>query len=505
MPSPFHSTVRPLAHYLLAVPILAGYGGQVCPHVQTLPPVIWLLELIVGFVLFFILRHPILFAWVDASPPHFQPRRQAMVEFLMFGGWGIFLAGFNTLVYGFPLGENLQKLLLGTTALGFFAALDIGLFRSRWVSRKLIRRKTGFRMRAGFIPISLKIFTGAVGAMAYLFAVGFLILLQDFQALEAPAYTLAADTLIALGSAGLVWAVQVLNLVRSLTHYLKGALDRHHQALDQVARGGLSAHLTVSVNDEFGAMAQSFNIMTAHLRKGHVEAQQSQDAVILALAGLAETRMAENPGHVRRTQHFVRALAHQLSHQSRFSALLKTDTIRLYYRAAAIHDIGKAAIPDAILMKPGPLTAEEFDVMKQHTTFGAQVLARATRRHNDNQFLILAREMAYYHHERWDGTGYPKQLKGNHIPLAARVMCLADAYDTMVSGTVYQKAVSHATAKERIEAGRGSQFDPHVVDAFLAVEEQFITISQRFDDIAPVREPIPFPKPSPPDSQKKTP
>ncbi|MGH8807815.1 MAG: HD-GYP domain-containing protein, partial [Noviherbaspirillum sp.] len=208
-----------------------------------------------------------------------------------------------------------------------------------------------------------------------------------------------------------------------------------------------------------------------------------QDVTILAMASLAETRDNETGGHIRRTQHYVRRLALALRDHPRFASLLTDDAIELIYKSAPLHDIGKVGIPDAILLKPGRLTAEEFEIMKTHTTLGRDAILAAEKQLNaPDSFLRFAREIAYSHQEKWDGSGYPEGLAGDAIPVSARLMALADVYDALISKRVYKPAFPHEKAVAIIAEGRGKHFDPDMVDAFIAIADDFLDIAGRFAD-----------------------
>jgi putative two-component system response regulator len=157
----------------------------------------------------------------------------------------------------------------------------------------------------------------------------------------------------------------------------------------------------------------------------------------------------------------------------------------MIWKSAPLHDIGKVGIPDHILMKPGKLTAEEFEVMKRHPVLGRDAIRSAEIRvKSDGSFLRVASEIAYGHHERWDGKGYPQGIGGDEIPLSARLMALADVYDALISKRIYKPAMPHAKAVEVIREGRGSHFDPEVLDAFLELAGEFDAIAVRFSDNA---------------------
>ena len=212
-----------------------------------------------------------------------------------------------------------------------------------------------------------------------------------------------------------------------------------------------------------------------------------QDATIRAMASLAETRDNETGNHIRRTQHYVEALARKLQDHPRFRDELTDAAIETIFKSAPLHDIGKVGIPDRILLKPGKLTPEEFEIMKTHTTLGRDaIVAAETDAMLDNPFFRYAKEITYSHQEKWDGSGYPEGLMGNTIPLSARLMAVADVYDALISERVYKSAFTHEAAVEIIRDGRGSHFDPDMVDAFLVLSEEFRAIAQRFADSAPM-------------------
>jgi putative two-component system response regulator len=208
-----------------------------------------------------------------------------------------------------------------------------------------------------------------------------------------------------------------------------------------------------------------------------------QDVTIMAMASLAETRDNETGNHIRRTQNYVKLLAQELQRQGKFSAQLTAESIELLYKSAPLHDIGKVGIPDSILLKPGKLTPEEFAVMKTHTTLGRDAILAAEKLLDEpNSFLEYAREIAYCHQEKWDGSGYPQGLAGETIPVSARLMAVADVYDALISRRVYKPPFPHAEAVEIIRAGRSSHFDPAMVDVFVAIAEQFRAVAERFQD-----------------------
>ena len=202
----------------------------------------------------------------------------------------------------------------------------------------------------------------------------------------------------------------------------------------------------------------------------------TQDFTIQCLTALAETRDCETGRHIVRCQHYVKVLSQRLALQPRFTKLLDEDAVELLYRSAPLHDIGKVGIPDCILLKPGILTDEEFLEMKKHTVFGREAIRRAEHMYGTkvgNTFLQYGKEIAYSHHEKWDGSGYPEGLTGEQIPLFARIMAVADVYDAFTSRRRYKPSYTHEEAAAFIIRSRGVHFDPDIVDVFGEVQDEF--------------------------------
>ncbi len=208
-----------------------------------------------------------------------------------------------------------------------------------------------------------------------------------------------------------------------------------------------------------------------------------QDVTILAMASLAETRDSDTGNHIRRTQYYVQELANRLKDHPRFSDFLTPENIELLFKSAPLHDIGKVGIPDRILLKPGRFEPEEMEIMKTHTTLGRDAIVHAeTALSIEVDFLTMAKEIAYSHHEKWDGSGYPEGLSGDDIPISARLMAVADVYDALISRRVYKEGMPHEKAVGIIQQGSGSHFDPDVVDAFMEAAETFRDIARRYAD-----------------------
>jgi putative two-component system response regulator len=211
-----------------------------------------------------------------------------------------------------------------------------------------------------------------------------------------------------------------------------------------------------------------------------IVAMETRDMAIFALAKLAESRDPETGCHLERVQCYSRALAVRLGQCEKYRSDIDAEFIRLIYLTSPLHDIGKVGLPDAILLKPGRLSDDEFAIMKMHTTLGAETLDAALQRFPQAKFLRIARDIAASHHERWDGRGYPNGLAGANIPLSGRIVALADVYDALTSKRIYKDAFSHVVARNIIAKDSGSHFDPDVVEAFLAIDQEFVAIRTQF-------------------------
>lgn len=213
-----------------------------------------------------------------------------------------------------------------------------------------------------------------------------------------------------------------------------------------------------------------------------VLALETRDLMIFAMAKLTESRDTDTGAHLERMREYSRILADELSHSEKFSTTIDGDYVQLVYLTSPLHDIGKVGIPDAVLLKPGRLTAEEFEVMKRHTLIGGETLDAVARGRPDAQFLSMARDIAMTHHERFDGGGYPRGLEAADIPLCGRIVALADVYDALTSKRVYKPAFDHEKARHLILEGSGKQFDPDIVAAFVAREADFRQVARQMGD-----------------------
>ncbi len=282
------------------------------------------------------------------------------------------------------------------------------------------------------------------------------------------------------------WEMPVMNGIEfcravratELTGYVYFLLLTSHGSTDEMVQG-----LSVGA-DDFIAKPYKPEEILARLRVGErILSLETRDVAIFALAKLAESRDSDTGAHLERVQHYCQTLAQQMTTQEKFRDIISPEFIRLVFQTSPLHDIGKVGIPDSVLLKPGKLDQEEFAIMKAHTTIAADTLDAALNKFPGVSFLTMARDIAVTHHEKFDGTGYPRGLKGEEIPLCGRIVAVADVYDALISRRPYKKAFTHEDAKRIILEGRGTHFDPDVVDSFLACEEQFIRIHERFADV----------------------
>lgn len=215
---------------------------------------------------------------------------------------------------------------------------------------------------------------------------------------------------------------------------------------------------------------------------------ESRNFTIFTLAKLADSRDPETGEHLQRMREYARLLATELAKLPKYQTEIDGDYIEMLYQTSPLHDIGKVAIPDRVLLKPGRLTDEEYEIMKTHASVGAETLAAATREYPDAKYLQMAYDLTRTHHERYDGKGYPAGLAGTAIPLCGRIVALADVYDALTSDRVYRKALSHEETRDMIVRDRGSHFDPDVVDAFMELEDEFQAVRRNYMDAHPPTE-----------------
>jgi putative two-component system response regulator len=208
----------------------------------------------------------------------------------------------------------------------------------------------------------------------------------------------------------------------------------------------------------------------------------AQLGAIFAMSKLAESRDPETGEHLERMREYCKVLSEHLGRLPQYQSLIDQEFIDNIYAASPLHDIGKVGIVDSVLLKPGKLTTEEWSVMKSHPIIGAETLREVDRQHPGNSLIRMGIDIAESHHEKWDGTGYPYGLKGTEIPLVARILALGDVYDALTSKRCYKEAFDHHKSRAILQENSGSHFDPDVVNAFLATEDEFQRIKEFYQD-----------------------
>lgn len=468
-------------HYIVGMFLLSIYGARVCPFLDSLS----ILQLVLPIVIFFLLALGVrlsLQKGIDKLPLEKQIKAQFFLEQKIFAVTGIALAISNILTYDFPP-ESSLKVLFGTIMLGIFIGIDQALIRERVTIKAYVKQGINLKVAQTFLSIPAKFITMSLIMIGSIAGILLMAMKKDLdwfheEGIYLDFFKAQMSILGEISFIILIIFAYSLRIILMFGSNLKILLNHQNEALKLVANGDLETKVPVVTHDEFGVMAQGTNAMIQDLKSQREEVKQTRDVIIQAMASLAEARDNETGSHIVRTQNYVKALALHLRTLPKYKDYLTDETIELLYKSAPLHDIGKVGIPDSILLKPGKLTNEEFDIMKQHSTIGSQAIRNTKEEMKDNQFLHFAEEIAHYHHEKWDGSGYPEGLKEEAIPLSARLMAVADVYDALISKRVYKDGFTHEKAKSIIEEGKGKHFDPQIVDAFLAIEEEFKVIKE---------------------------
>ena len=475
----FTLTKQPVAlHYLFAAVTFSIYGGRVCPFIESIS--IWESSAysFITFMALFIIQHKVI-----------QDRagyKNVFTELAIFILGAFAIAAWYIMYYDFPI-ESSLKVLFGIGCLGALVSLDLALQAQvkqyphtefKQLPEKITQMRHSIASQLAALVVFIVIMLTTVLTM---------IMIKDVRWLteNMGRYEEQAALMSIVKEFMFVAAVLIIYTCTIMYHWLqllRLLLDNQQRVLIAAANGDLEARVPVSHQGELGIIAYYTNDMLNKLSQSKDEIIQTRDVAIVGLSALAEARDNETGGHILRTQEYVRALAIQLQSHIKYCDYLTPDTVELLYKSAPLHDIGKVGIPDAILLKPGKLTDDEFEIMKTHALIGADSLAVAEKQMGSNSFLAIAHEIALSHHEKWDGSGYPYQLSGDDIPLSGRLMALADVYDALISKRVYKPAFSHDKAKEIILAGKGRHFDPAVVEAFINCEQMFVSIALTYND-----------------------
>jgi len=250
----------------------------------------------------------------------------------------------------------------------------------------------------------------------------------------------------------------------------------------RVSKDDTLAGLSVGADEFIGKPFDPVELLVRVKTAERILSLESRHVTIFALAKLAESRDPETGLHLERMREYSRLLADHVASQDPYRQSLSPGFAEIIYQTSPLHDVGKAGIPDNILLKPGRLTAEEFDIMKTHTTIGGNTLGAAVQKFPGAEYLNMARDIAIGHHEHYDGKGYPGGLKGDAIPMSARVVAVADVYDALTTKRVYKEAMPHEEARNIIFKDRGAHFDPLLADAFMESEREFLSIKKNLSE-----------------------
>ncbi|MCW8922049.1 MAG: HD domain-containing protein [Gammaproteobacteria bacterium] len=481
------SLTRAHLHYLVTLLVIGIYGVQVCPFIESLTVMQLAIPIILIVSLQYLLRSQVIVPMIDKADYKTQVKTTFRLEWLLFLASGILLTAYNSIVYGFPAVSGL-KVLVGFLAIGFFVAIDLALERELVLSTYLREQGDSIQLDKNFFTLVAKFSLFSAVSILFLVSVFFLLINKDLEWLakmgEVSSGEARRAVFIEFAFVGVVLLGYTLLAIRSYARNLNFFFNNENRVLNDVSVGHLDRAVSVCSNDEFGIMAHRTNTMIRSLKERTEALQKTQDITFLSLASLAETRDNETGAHILRTQHYVKALAIALRGHPKFEAIFDDESIEQLHKSAPLHDIGKVGIPDAILLKPGKLDEDEFEIMKTHAQLGSDALKMAEAELGDSSFLRFAREIAASHHEKWDGSGYPAGLAGESIPVSGRLMAVADVYDALISKRVYKPAFDHDRAMEIIKQGRGVHFDPDIVDALFSIEDEVKAIAARYSDAA---------------------
>lgn len=477
--------MRSAMHYLAAVFIIWIFIKEASPRISEAAS-FWLpLKLTVWFLIAYMVRIFLIGRYVEKAEFEVQVRRQLIIELALYLFIGFLMGLHSFLQHKLPL-ENIFAFLPGCLVLGYFESVDLALERERKVINHIAATNGEIPIDDRLLPVTRKFaFMAVITAVITTWMILRVVEVDLEWIVASPEGDLnkkVHEIMIEIEIIVTIMLIELINIVISYSSNLKLIIKNQNSALKEVADGNLESHVAVATKDEFGVMAKYTNLMIECLKSRTDELLQTQDVTILAMASLAETRDPETGAHILRTQRYVRALALNLKSHPDYKDYLQEEIIELLFKSAPLHDVGKVGIPDYILLKPARLSDDEYEIMKTHTTLGRDALLVAEEKLGSNSFLRLAREIAYSHHEKWDGSGYPRGLAGKDIPKSGRLMALADVYDALVNERVYKPAFSHEKAKQIILEKRGEHFDPLIVDAFLEIEREFIEIAGKYRD-----------------------
>ncbi len=469
---------RSAGHHVLSSVVITIYGYNVCNFINGLELTVWAATLLPALFSQWLLRNAIT-GRISTLDPAMRPQLACLGELSAFIAGGSLIGVINTVVHGFPAASGLMA-MLGFVTIGIFAGVDQAFVQTR------------IRFEEGGIPsFSTKpnspfaVRLGLSFGIVMVLVIGIITLLV-LRGIENGTVQDALGFRRLVIEFAFVFAVilcYVANAARGAEKLLAKAVAEQVQTLGEARGGRAQRRAVIGTRDEIGFVSAEINHLLDELDRAQDKTTRTNDAIMKALIGLAGARDNETGDHLQRTQRYVGILCHQLALHTEHAQALSPLAIADIINAAPLHDIGKVAVPDAILHKPGRLSLEEYEVMKTHVGHGLAVIDKVIADVGATPYLTAARDVIAGHHEHWSGGGYPFGLKGAEIPIAGRVMALADVYDALRSERVYKPAMSHAEARQILIDGAGTQFDPLVVAAFLAVEPEFKRVAERFADL----------------------
>lgn len=466
---------RSAVHHVLSSLFVTIYGYSVCNFINGLEVSAWTVTLLPVLVAQWVLRGMIA-EHISTLSPARAPRLAFWSELSVFIAGGAVIGIVNTVFHGFPAASGL-KAMLGFVTIGVFAGVDQAFVQTRIRFEKGGMPSFPTKPRSPF-AVRLGLSFGLVTALVI--GIISLLLLRGIE--EGTIRDPQSFRRLAMEFA-FVFAVilcYVANAARGAEKLLAMAVSEQVQTLGEAREGRAQRRAVIGTQDEIGFVSAEINHLLDELDRAHETTTRTNDAIMKALIGLAGARDNETGDHLQRTQRYVGILCNQLAGHPEHAAMLTPTAIADIVSAAPLHDIGKVAVPDAILRKPGRLTREEYEVMKTHVSHGLAVINKVIADVGATPYLAAARDVIAGHHEHWNGAGYPFGLKGAEIPLAGRVMALADVYDALRSERIYKAAMTHKEARQILIDGAGTQFDPLVVGAFLVLEPQFDRIATSF-------------------------
>ncbi|MCZ8373873.1 MAG: HD domain-containing protein [Beijerinckiaceae bacterium] len=470
---------RSAGHHVLSSVFVSIYGYSVCNFINGLEVSVWAATLLPVLVAQWMLRS-VVARHISTLPSARRPRLAFWGELSAFIVGGAVIGIVNTMFHGFPAASGL-KAMLGFVTIGVFAGVDQAFVQTRirfeegGMHAFPTKPRSPFAVRLG---LSFGLVTALViGIISLLLLRG----IEDGTIRDPRSFSQLA---IEFAFVFAVILCYVANAARGAEKLLAKAVSEQVQTLGEAREGRVQRRAVIGTHDEIGFVSAEINHLLDELDRARATTTRTNDAIMKALIGLAGTRDNETGGHLQRTQHYTWVLCKQLALHPDYADVLTQAAIADIVSAAPLHDIGKVAVPDAILRKPGRLTSDEFEVMKTHVSHGLAVIDKVIADVGITPYLAAARDVIAGHHEHWNGAGYPFGLKGAEIPLAGRVMALADVYDALRTERVYKAAMPHAEARQILVNGAGTQFDPLVVAAFLVVEPEFERIATSFADQA---------------------